>query len=227
MHHQLRAAVAKRLVVGVWIAGVERKIISRLRIHLRRRNGIEPFRRLSVAFADLGSEIARPPADRIGFQQCEASGPILLPDLKLRLLLEQTNQDRRLQIHVFFGHVGHELGWYRLIRLGVGSQRDFVAIAAGKQNTAREYGRCDERAKQRAVNQCKAPPTGQFPHPKHSVHALKPMIKVLLFGHTRRKPKLESPDDPAYEWSIDLKYPCLGLIAAGIGTFTKRSRFNG
>src|SRR3954470_22945457 len=66
-------------------------------------------------------------------------------------------------------------------------------------------------------------PTGQFPHPKHSVHALKPMIKVLLFGHTRRKPKQESPDDPAYEWSIDLKYPCLGLIAAGIGTFTKRS----
>src|SRR3954451_3635849 len=70
-------------------------------------------------------------------------------------------------------------------------------------------------------------PTGQFPHPKHSVHALKPMIKVLLFGHTRRKPKQESPDDPAYELAIDLKYPCLGLIAAGIGTFTKRSGFNG
>jgi hypothetical protein len=31
-------------------------------------------------------------------------------------------------------------------------------------------------------------PYGQFAHPNHSVHALKPLIKILSFGALARKP---------------------------------------
>ena len=47
----------------------------------------------------------------------------------------------------------------------------------------------DERANQRAINQCKAPhPTGNFRTPTYSVHALKPLSKILSFGPHARKP---------------------------------------
>ena len=105
MHHELRAGVSQRLVVGIGIAGVKREVIGGLRVHLRRRNGIEAFRGLTVAFADLGSEIARPAANGIGFQQREPARAVLLPNLELGLLFEQPDQHRRLQIHVLLGHV--------------------------------------------------------------------------------------------------------------------------
>jgi hypothetical protein len=31
-------------------------------------------------------------------------------------------------------------------------------------------------------------PNGQFSHPSNSVHALKPLIKILSFGSLARKP---------------------------------------
>jgi len=76
----------------------------------------------SCAFADLGAEIARPAADRIGFQEREAAGAVLLPDLELGFLLEQPDQDRRLQIHVFRRHVGDQFWRDRLVGLGVVGQ---------------------------------------------------------------------------------------------------------
>ena len=45
------------------------------------RDRIEALGCLTVAFVDLGPEIARPAADRIDFEQLEAAGGILLPDL--------------------------------------------------------------------------------------------------------------------------------------------------
>ena len=177
------------LSIGVRVAGVEREIIGRLRIHLRRRDRIEAFRRLAVAFADLRAEVARPAADRIGLQQREAAGAVLLPDLEFGFLLEQADQDRRLQVHVLRRHVGDQFWRDRLVGLGVGGERDFVAVAAGQQRTGRERSRGDERANQRAINQGKAPhPTGNFRTPNHSVHALKPLTKILSFGPPRRKP---------------------------------------
>ena len=162
MHHQLRAGVPERAVIGVGVAGIEREVIGRLRIHLRRRDVVEAFGRLAVAFAHLGSEVARPAANRIGLQQREAAGAILLPDLELGLLLEQPDQDRRLQIHILFHHRGEQFWRDRLVGLGVGRKRNLVAVAAGQQHTtSRKRDRSDKRANQRASDQCKAPhPTG-------------------------------------------------------------------
>jgi len=120
VHHQLRAGASERLVEGVGVAGIERQIEGRLRVHLRRADGIEAFRRLAVAFADLGSEVSRPAADRIGLQESEAAGAVLLPDLEFGLLLEDPDQHRRLQVHVLRDHVGDQFrrtGWLALALL--------------------------------------------------------------------------------------------------------------
>jgi hypothetical protein len=109
-----------------------------LRIHLARCDRVEAFGRLTVAFANLGAEVSRPAADRIGLQQRKAAGAILLPDLELGFLLEQPDQDRRLQIHVLGHHLGDELGGNGLVGLGIIRERDFVAVAAGQQRTGRQ-----------------------------------------------------------------------------------------
>ena len=62
-------------------------------IHQLGRNRIEPLRRLPVALVQLRPEIARPPADRIGLEDLETAGRVLLPDFELRLFLE--NAQRR------------------------------------------------------------------------------------------------------------------------------------
>ena len=170
MHHQLRAVATQRLVERVGIAGVEGEIIGRLRIHLRRRNIIEAFRRLTVAFTHLGSEISRPAADRIGLQECKAAGAILLPDLKLGFLFEDPDQDRRIQVHVLGDHVLDQLRRDRLVGLGVGGERNFVAVAAGQHQTGCKGSRGDERANKRAIDQrLSSTPIGQFSHPNQSV----------------------------------------------------------
>ncbi len=140
VHHQLRAAAPKRAIERVGITGIEREIIGRLRIHLRRRDRIKAFRRLAVAFAHLRAEIARPAADRIGLEQRKVAGAILLPDLELGFLFEQPDQDRRIQVHVLFDHRLDQLGRDRLVGLGVGGERDFVAVATGQQHAGRKGG---------------------------------------------------------------------------------------
>src|ERR1700687_197901 len=57
-------------------------------------------------------------------------------------------------------------------------------------------------------------PNGQFSHPNHSVHALKPLTKILPFGAPGRKPMGALRQVPPQAWSIDVKYRCLGLIGA-------------
>ena len=207
MDHQLRAGTPQRLVERVRIAGVEGKIIGRLRVHLRRGDRIEAFRRLAVAFADLGPEIARPAADRIGFQERETAGAVLLPDLEFSFLLEQPDQDRRLQIHVFCRHVGDQFWRDRLVGLGVIGQRDVVAVATGHEHAcAREGSRRDERANQRAVNQrLSSTPTGHFRTPNHSEHALKPLHKIVSFDPLRRNPNATSRPLPRQSWSTEFK----------------------
>src|SRR6202012_5503512 len=83
MNHQLRSGMAERAVIGVRISRVEREIIGRRRVHLRRRDRIETFRRLAIALADLRSETAGPAADRVGLQKRKATGAVLLPDFEL------------------------------------------------------------------------------------------------------------------------------------------------
>ena len=154
MHHQLRAGVAERRVIGVGIAGVEGEIVGRRRIHQAGRDRVETFRRLTVAFPDLGSEVAGPAADRVSFQERKLAGAVLLPDLEFGFLLEQADQDRRLQIHVLVDHRLDQLRRDRLVGLGVGGERDFIGVAAGQKRT--RGGKCrrgDERADQRAIDQ--------------------------------------------------------------------------
>src|SRR5260370_13917464 len=64
-------------------------------------------------------------------------------------------------------------------------------------------------------------PTGQFSHSNHSVHALKPLTKILSSGPRARKPIKASRWVPAQAWSIDVKYRCLGLIGAETADFGK------
>src|SRR3979411_2827099 len=64
-------------------------------------------------------------------------------------------------------------------------------------------------------------PTGQFSHPTYSVHALKPLTKILTVSPLGRKPVEASRQVPAGEWSTDLKYRRPGLIAAEMAEFLK------
>src|SRR5579872_6959613 len=110
MDHQLRAGMAERAVIRIRITGVEGEIVRRCRVHLRRRDRIKALWRLTVALADLRPEVAGPATNRISLQKRKAPGAVLLPDLELRFLLEQADQDRRLQIHVLGFDLGEKLG---------------------------------------------------------------------------------------------------------------------
>src|SRR5689334_24673186 len=82
---------SERLVEGVGIAGVEGEIIGRLRIHLRRRDGVEALRRLAVALAHLRTQIAGPAADRSEEHTSELQSQF---HLVCRLLLEKKKQQK-------------------------------------------------------------------------------------------------------------------------------------
>ena len=153
MHHQLRTGAAPRPVIGVRIAHVERQVITRVRVHLRRGDRIEAFRSLPVAFLHLRAEIAGPAADRIGFQQCELAVAILLPDFKLGFLLEQADKHRRGLVHVLGFDVGEQLVGNRTV--GLRAWRELFAVAAGQQNARSKRSRSGKRANGRAVDQCK------------------------------------------------------------------------
>src|SRR5229473_7330251 len=62
-------------------------------------------------------------------------------------------------------------------------------------------------------------PNGQFAHPNYSVHALKPLTKILSFGALARKPVRALRRIPPRKWSTDVKYRGLGLIGAESADF--------
>ena len=87
--------MAVRLVIGVGIAKVERQVIFRIRVHLPRRNHIEPLRRLPVAFPLLRPQFARPFADGIGAEKRIGSPGIFQPGLHDVFLLENPHEKPR------------------------------------------------------------------------------------------------------------------------------------
>ena len=95
MDHQERAGAVVRPIIGVREAHVDGEVVAGVRIHQARGDRIEALRRLPIAFLDLGTELTRPAADRIGLEQRLAAGLVFLPDLELGLFLEDANQDRR------------------------------------------------------------------------------------------------------------------------------------
>src|SRR5258705_13906752 len=58
--------------------------------------------------------------------------------------------------------------------------------------------------------------------PQPSVHALKPLTKILSFGPSARKPIRAERSSAAPAWSIDVKYRGQGLIGAKRRDFSKK-----
>src|SRR5262249_10308557 len=189
------------------IAGVEGEIIGRLRIHLCWRDGIEAFRRLAVAFAHLRAEIAGPAANRVGLEQLELAGTVLLPDLELGLLLEQADQDRRLPVHIVLDHSGEQLRRNRLVGLGIGGKGCLIDLAASEERTSRgKRDRGNERAEERAIDQVKSStPTGYSANPKRNEYP-EAITKTLPVPPPRGNPKRHRSRLQGGAWSRKDKY---------------------
>ena len=95
VNHQKPAVAVVGAIIKVGEAGIDRQIIIGVRIHQAGRDRIEALGSLTIAFVDLGAEIARPAADRIDLEQLEPPRGILLPDLELGFFLEDAEQDGR------------------------------------------------------------------------------------------------------------------------------------
>ena len=134
MDHQFGAGVAPGAVIAVGKSGVESEVVIGGRVHLAGRDRIEALRRLAVAFALLGAEIARPAADRIGLEQRVLAVAVLFPNLHFRFFLEDAGEDRRVLVHVLGRDFGKCLFGER--RLGAPVGRDVAGIAAGKRHGA-------------------------------------------------------------------------------------------
>ena len=160
--HQKGAGAPVRLIEIVGEADVDGEIVRRVGIHLPGRDGVETFRRLAVAFLDLGAKLAGPATDRIGLEQRKPPFVILLPDFELRLLLEQPHQDRRFLRHVLVLELGQHLGRQRLERTG--GRRHAVGLTSRKHdrsgNSRRRHERTDDRL---AEIQRKAPRAADGP----------------------------------------------------------------
>src|SRR5438874_5654184 len=79
------------------------------------------------------------------------------------------------------------------------------------------------RTSERSIN-VELPTQRAILAPQPSVHALKPLTKILSFGSSARKPIRAEQRDPAPAWSTDVKYRCQGLIGVETaGFFEKRT----
>ena len=132
MHHQIGAGPAVHAVIGVRKADIERQMIARLRVHLRRADVVEALRRLAVAFGELRPELARPFADVVAGRQRVASVALLLPDFQNALFLEDAQHDRRAHRHVLGLHGIDELG--RELALCLGRNVLERLVAAGERD---------------------------------------------------------------------------------------------
>lgn len=104
MHHQMRAGTAMGAVEIVRKAHVEGEEKAGIRVHLRRRDRIEPLRRLTIAFLDLRPKLAGPAAHRVGFQQGIFAVASAFPDLQFRFLLVGADQNRIVAGHALLRH---------------------------------------------------------------------------------------------------------------------------
>jgi len=97
-------------------------------VHLLARDHVKALGRLAVARADLGPEIPRPVANRVGLEVVEAAIFPLLPHLELGLLLEDADEDWRLCVHALAAEEHH-----RLLGQRQQMRRDLNLGAAGEQ----------------------------------------------------------------------------------------------
>ena len=130
-------------VIGVGIADIERQMIARPGVHLRRAHRIEPFRRLPVAFGELRPELARPFADVIVRDEVVAPVVLLLPDFELALFLEDARHDGRGAGHPLRLHLGEDLLRQLLFRVGVHPAQCRIRAADQDNGCNQETGACD------------------------------------------------------------------------------------
>src|SRR5262249_14757149 len=146
----------------------------------------------TVAFLDLGAELARPAADRIGLEQREATVAVLFPDFELRFFLEEPHQDRRLLGHVLPFDLGEHLRGDRLKR-AQGGTGGTVGVATRKQQRSGERRRRQKRADERTTDQCRGSPTYGFPT------ALPPN----RYRHGTFIARRQMPHDSPFEHAVD------------------------
>src|SRR5262249_45005177 len=176
MDHEEPAGTTVGACLGVRKAGVDCEGVVGVRIHLAWRDGVEALGCLTIAFLDLRSEIARPAADRIRLQQRKAAGLILFPDLELRLLLEDPDQDRRFLLHVLGFDLGLQLVRERL-HVTAAHGRRAIGIAAGKRHRRRDRSRRQKRSHQRTPIQARNSPTDRL-FPQSGVPKAFPCISL-------------------------------------------------
>src|SRR5262245_13465325 len=126
----------------------------------------------------LRPEIARPPTDRKGFQDLETARGVLLPDLELRLFLENAHKDRRMFRHLLLSEQCEQPGRHLLRCLGrqrlwcPGRQllccpsRQRIAVLAKARDRRQYRGKSrgqHKRTDDRGADHCPYPPTWTVP----------------------------------------------------------------
>src|SRR5215470_8275978 len=141
MDHNVSASSAVYAVVGVGISNIEREVFVRVGVHLLRFHGVESLGCLAVAFPDLRAKVTRPPADRISLEQSETAAGVFFPDLDLRFLLEEANENRRVDGHMVPFELRQHLRGQRLERAGYGpislASREHLSCRANDQGEQR------------------------------------------------------------------------------------------
>src|SRR5262249_54170465 len=149
-------------------------IVGRVGIHLPGRDRVETLGRLAIALLNLGAELTRPAADRIGLQQRVAAGLVLLPDLELGLFLEDARKDRRLLAHALLLDERPHLRRHR--RQGLGNS-DAVGLAAGERDRSRDGRRSRQRPPK---GQCSIQPGTPPPLPEKGFSPSRQWTTVIL-----------------------------------------------
>ena len=161
VNHDRAAGIALRLVERVGIADVERQIELRVRVHLPRRDRVEAFRNLPVAFALLGAKLAGPAAHRIGFEMRISPVGAHFPDFELRFLLVGADKHRGLFGGAFLLHQADRLRGNRDQRASAGQR--------GRVLTARQAEGCGKRQR-RCAQLPRIIPIRRYGHRKHRPH---------------------------------------------------------
>ena len=191
MDHEKGAGASVGAIVGVRKSGIDRQIVIGIRIHQAGSDRIEPLRRLAVPLLDLGTQVTRPAADRIGLEQREAPVLVFLPDLELGFLLENPHEDRQFLRHVLFFDVGDHPVGKRLHVAAADGRRAFRVATSQRDRRCNRSGR-QKRAHQRATIQPKTPQPLGFPKPS------------LLNRYPEPKPAARQAGSPTERPDVDL-----------------------
>src|SRR6516164_3301003 len=105
MHHKKTAGSTERTIKGIGETRIERKIFTRIGVHLIWSDVIEPLGCLIVSLHKFRPKISREFADRIRVEQGELSAPVLFPNLQRPFLLIDADEHRCRTLHIECFHL--------------------------------------------------------------------------------------------------------------------------